>query len=138
MNGLGGGCLCGAVRITAEHVDTEHSACHCGMCRRWAGGPFMAVKTGRLDIQGEHNITAYASSDWATRGFCKTCGTNLYYYLKPADTYMVSIGLFDDSSPFRLVRELFIDRKPDGYAFAGDLPSMTEAEVFEKFAATGD
>jgi len=35
-----GGCLCGAVRFEVALAEPEFSICHCGMCRRWCGGPF--------------------------------------------------------------------------------------------------
>jgi hypothetical protein len=128
-----GHCLCGAVRFSAEHVETDHHACHCGMCRRWSGGsPFFATEVRGLVLEGTEHLGTYASSDWAERGFCRSCGTTLYYYLRPTQAYMMSVGAFDDPSKFRLVREIFIDRKPDGYAFAGDHPRWTESETFER------
>ena len=72
------------------------------------------------------------SSAWAERGFCKACGTTLFYYLKPTQAYTISVGAFDDQTSFQLVREIFIDRKPPGYAFAGDHERWTEAETFER------
>jgi hypothetical protein len=105
------------------------------MCRRWSGGsPFFAAQTKNVTFESEESIGRYTSSDWAERGFCKKCGTTLFYFLKPAQTYHMSVGTFDDPSPFRLVLEIFIDRKPDGYALAGDHPRWTEAETFAKFA----
>lgn len=50
----------------------------------------------------------------------------------PTRTYTMSVGAFDDQGPFRLVREIFIDRKPDGYAFVGDHERWTEAETFAR------
>jgi hypothetical protein len=136
MSGQSGKCLCGAVLFECDGVEAQHHACHCKMCRRWSGGPLLAARVGKLTIEGQENIGTYSSSDWAERGFCRQCGSNLYYHFKPADAYWVPVGLFDDSSPFRLVSEVFIDHKPEGYAFAGDLPGMTEAEVIEKFSQT--
>ena len=130
-----GRCLCGAVKFTAENVKPEHSACHCHMCRRWSGGaPFFAVRAANVKFEGEANIGRYDSSDWAQRGFCKTCGTNLFYFFKAANRYAMSAGVFDDNDAFALAREIFIDRKPSGYAFAGEHPKMTEAEVMALFA----
>ena len=40
----------------------------------------------------------------------------------------MSVGAFDDQSPFRLASEIYIDDKPPGYDFAGDHPRMTGAE----------
>jgi hypothetical protein len=120
------------VTFTAEHVEAEHHACHCGMCRRWSGGAFFAAQATGVMFAGREQLGRYASSEWAERGFCKQCGTTLFYFLKPTQTYMMSVGAFDDPGPFRLVREIFIDRKPEGYAFAGDHERWTEAETFAR------
>lgn len=128
-----GRCLCGAVRFTAAEVETDYHACHCSMCRRWSGGsPFFAAASRGVEFEASDKLGTYESSVWARRGFCTSCGTTLFYFLKPTKTYMMSVGLFDDQTPFRLVREIFIDRKPDGYAFSGDHPRWTEQETFER------
>jgi hypothetical protein len=128
-----GSCLCKAVTFTAEDAQLEYAACHCGMCRRWSGGSaFFSAASRGVVFTGEDHITRYDSSPWAQRGFCSRCGSTLFYFLKPTKTFMMSVGAFDDSTEFRLVREIFIDRKPDGYAFAGDHERWTEAETFER------
>lgn len=128
-----GGCLCGAVRFEATDVSKQFSACHCSMCRRWGGGgPFLAVPTKAVTFQGEEHIKRFDSSDWAARGFCDRCGTSLFYFLKPMNAHMMSLGAFDDPSSFELSREIFIDRKPACYALAGDHERWTEAETFAR------
>jgi hypothetical protein len=128
-----GQCLCGAVRFTTESCAAEYHACHCAMCRRWSGGaPFFATHAEGVRFEGDENLGRYASSEWAERGFCKQCGSTLFYFLKPAQSYMVSIGAFDDPGAFRLAREIFIDKKPSSYALSGDHPRWTEAETFAK------
>ncbi len=130
MKTMNGGCLCGAVKFVAEVAHTDHSACHCGMCRRWSGGsPFFALRTTKVDFEDEAQIGRFASSAWAERGFCKQCGSNLFYFLKPTSTFMMSAGAFDDPSELRLGREIFIDKKPPGYALEGTHPRLTEAET---------
>lgn len=129
-----GRCLCGAVRFTVAAVDPEYHACHCGMCLRWSGGPFLSVSTTGALFQGKENITVYESSPWADRGFCNKCGSILFYHLKQNDEYVISIGAFENSSAFKLIGEIFIDRKPAGYGFAGDHPRLTEAEAIAKFS----
>ena len=129
-----GKCLCGAVTFTAEGVETHHHACHCGMCRRWSGGPLFAASCERVTFEGKENIATYQSSDWAERGFCRVCGSNLFYHLKQDGKYIMSVGTFDDPAPFKIACEFFIDLKPPGYTFAGDHPRLTEAETFAMFA----
>lgn len=123
-----GGCLCGAVRFTASDADAQVHACHCSMCRRWNGGPGLSVAVGSIEFDGADDLARYPSSDWAERGFCRRCGSNLFYRLKEADHYIVSLGAFDDQDRFRLAGEIFIDEKPASYAFAGEHPRMTGEE----------
>ena len=136
MTSATGRCLCGAVKFTADGVKTRYHACHCGMCRRWSGGPLFAAATERVTFEGAENVATYQSSEWAERGFCKACGTNLFYHLKPTGQYIMCVGAFDDQTPFQLAGELYIDHKPAGYAFAGDLKQMTEAEVIAKYVTS--
>jgi hypothetical protein len=131
-----GSCLCGAVTLampTEGHVE----ACHCGMCRKWGGGPLLALApAGKPQFDGTEHIASYSSSEWAERAFCKQCGTHLYYRLKGQDHYAVPAGLFDDTSGFSMIEQIFIDKKPDYYDFANDTPRLTEKEVFEKFGVS--
>ena len=123
-----GGCLCGAVRYSLSKAPEAYGACHCGMCRRWTGGPAMAASVGAVHFDGEEHVGRYASSDWAERGFCIKCGTCLFYRLMEPDHYVLWVGAFDDPEPFALSGEIFVDEKPSGYEFAGDHPRLTAAE----------
>ncbi len=130
-----GHCLCGGVEISAATVGREVGACHCGMCRRWTGGPLLAVDCGTdVSFKGEENITVYNSSDWAERGFCSQCGSHLFYRLKENQQYIMPIGLFDDCDDVVFDHQIFIDRKPSYYDFANETRNMTEAEVFAQYA----
>lgn len=132
MSAEQGGCLCGKVRFNATDVEHHHHACHCGMCRRWSGGPLFAAQVGSLTVTaGDDCVRRYRSSDWAERAFCAECGTNLYYCLSAGDRYFVSVGAFDNAAPFRLTGEIYVDSQPGGYAFAGELERLTETDVIK-------
>ncbi|MDH3668199.1 MAG: GFA family protein [Paracoccaceae bacterium] len=131
---LTGHCLCGAVKFTATGVPHEVGACHCTMCQRWTGGPAIAVKVAGMDFEGEEHLTRFRSSDWAERGFCSTCGSNLFYRIVGTDDYYVTAGVFDDPSGFWLASQIFIDEKPDYYDFANETKMLTGEEVFEAVA----
>ena len=130
---VSGQCLCGAVKLTAD-ASPHLGACHCGMCRRWGGGPLLAVHCeGEVTIEGDENVTRYNSSEWAQRGFCKQCGTHLFYHLMPVDDYVIPVGLLDESEGLNFHRQIFIDSKPGYYSFAEDTPVLTGEEVFAQF-----
>ena len=135
--GMKGSCLCGAVAFEAEEVETHLHVCHCSMCRNWSGGPLLAAGAGGVAFTGEENITRYDSSEWAARGFCNKCGSSLFYYLKPADRYIMCTGSFDDADAFSIEGEIYIDEKPAGYDFAGDHPRLT-GEQFMASMQQGD
>ena len=95
----------------------------------------MAVNCGtEVVFEGEENITVYNSSDWAERGFCKKCGSHLFYRLKEINQHQMPVGLFDNQAGFIFDLQVFVDRKPSFYSFANKTNEMTEAEVIEKFA----
>lgn len=130
-----GTCLCGAVRITSPSVSHSVGACHCGTCRKWGGGPMMAVECGDLHIEGEENVSVFDSSSWADRGFCCKCGSHLFYRLKKEDRYIVPVGLFSDDIPFEFKHQVFVDERPGYYEFRNETRDMTGPEIFAKYGA---
>lgn len=134
-----GHCLCGAVTFTATEVDVHVHSCHCGMCRRWSGGPAMSASVGSVRFDGEDKIGTFASSAWAERGFCTACGTNLFYRMPQQGMTMMWIGAFDDLSSFELAGEIYVDDKPEFYSLAGDHPRQTGKEFLASIGMpTGD
>lgn len=130
-----GHCLCGAVQITATPNGNQFGACHCSLCRKWGGGPLLAVECeDRVSFEGESNISTYASSEWAERGFCKTCGTHLFYRLRGQAFHAIPLGVFDDTQPWEFTAQIFIDSKPPHYSFANQTKNLTEEEVFAQFS----
>jgi hypothetical protein len=123
-----GQCLCGAVRFIAQNVESNIHVCHCSICRRWSGGPAFATGVGSITFEGQDSIQRFDSSDWAERGFCKRCGSSLFYRLKTTDHYIMNLGAFDDQARFGVIREIYIDEKPSGYDVAGDHPRLTGKE----------
>ena len=129
-----GHCLCGAVTVRAAPVRRHVEACHCTMCRRWCGIAFVGVMCGSdVEIDGEQHVVRYRSSDWAERGFCGRCGSNLFYHYLPLDTYGFTAGLFSDEAFLPLAEEIFIDEKPGYYAFDAESEKLTGAEVKAKY-----
>lgn len=130
-----GQCLCGSVSFNA-FASKSLEACHCGMCRRWGGGPLLAVHCGSaVDFTGAEHIKVFSSSDWAERAFCATCGSHLYYRFIPQNSYVVPVGLLSGTDDFAFTEQIFIDAKPAYYSFANKTAELTEAQVLEKFGA---
>ncbi len=130
-----GSCLCGAVKIQAASMASGVGACHCSTCRKWTGGPLLAVDCkSQVDISGEEHVTAYRSSEWAERGFCSKCGTHLFYRLKQNNQYIVPVGLFDLDEQLNFDHQIFIDEKTGYYSFSNETKNITGEEVFAQFS----
>jgi hypothetical protein len=105
------------------------------MCRKWGGGPLMATDCGsNVSFVGDEAITSYRSSEWAERGFCKFCGTHLFYRLIESNQYIMPVGLFDGLENIEFEHQIFIDEKPGYYHFKENTDNMTGAEVFAKYS----
>jgi len=89
-----------------------------------------------FSVTDDSQIAVFESSSWAERGFCRKCGSHLYYRIKEANQYEVPVGLFDELEDFELKCQVFIDAKPLFYSFANETSDMTAAEVFAKYAPT--
>jgi len=96
----------------------------------------LAVHCGP-NVRVTGDVRSYRSSEWAERGFCATCGTHLFYHLLQSGDYILSAGLFQPGE-FAMTGQIFIDEKPDYYAFANETPTLTGAEVFAQFAPGED
>lgn len=129
-----GTCLCKSVSLSTSSMDTNVGVCHCSMCRKWSAGPFLAVDCKQdLKIEGEDYISIFNSSEWAERGFCKNCGTALFYRLKESGQYIVSAEIFEETE-LNFDHQIFIDEKPEYYSFSNETKNMTGAEVFAAHA----
>lgn len=132
---VNGTCLCGSVKLRAKVKDLVYGACHCGICRKWGGGPLLAVECADAPVvEGAEHIKTYDSSEWADRGFCGNCGTHLFYRLKQSGFHALPVGLLDEGD-WRFDHQVFIDEKPAHYAFANRTHDLTGAEVFAQFGA---
>ncbi|WP_425044993.1 GFA family protein [Primorskyibacter sp. S87] len=112
-------------------------ACHCDMCRRWTSS--MLITFPALPGYAALGpVKTYTSSEWAERAFCEECGSALWYRITaPGEMHgqtQMAAGLFENAGGARLGLELYIDKKPEGYAFEGERRQMTEAEVMAMYA----
>ena len=94
-----GGCQCGAVRYALSGVGDDINICHCRMCQKASGGPYMVFTNLPVAaVTWTRGAPAwFASSDIAARGFCAACGTPLTYRRVP-ERISITAGSLDDPS----------------------------------------
>ncbi len=134
LENINGKCLCGKVQFSVDSASNEMGACHCDMCRKWGGGPFLSIDCKQnVTFSGEDFIGYYESSEWAQRGFCSHCGTHLFYKFKHKNQYFMLVGLFDLDQELVFDHQIFIDEKPSYYCFADKTKNMTGEETIKAF-----
>ncbi|QJB70105.1 GFA family protein [Parasphingorhabdus halotolerans] len=112
-----GSCLCGAVQIEVAGDLPEADACHCTNCRKQSGHYWAStdIPAGALTVRGEENVSWYQSSEKVRRGFCKTCGSFLFWDANTVDKTAVAMGCFDTPTRTKLWSHIFVADKGDYY-----------------------
>ena len=133
-----GGCLCGAVRFAAEAFLEHAYYCHCTICQKNAGSPFIIgvpIKTGTLRIT--KGVPAwYRSSAFGKRGFCAACGSPLLWSRVTSEKDWganVAVGALDNPADVRPRYHTYTDTKLPWLEIPDGLASFTERQVPQEF-----
>lgn len=126
---LTGGCFCGRVRYEAHAAPFNPSICHCSMCRRSAGAPFVAwfsVPRSGFRLAGEP--VRYRSSGRATRTFCPHCGTQLTFELDSAPQEEIDITICSLDEPERVAPadHIYVSSKLSWVKLSDELPQFSQ------------
>ena len=106
-----GGCFCSAVRFSIDLPSKWCAHCHCTMCRRTHGAGYVTwvgLDSRHFHLLQEDQLQWYESSPGARRGFCRTCGSSLFFESTrwSGETH-VALACLDEA----------IDRAPQAHAF---------------------
>jgi hypothetical protein len=120
-----GSCLCGQVTYHIKGEARSVVACHCTQCRKTSGHYVAATqcRSEDLAIDGQSNLAWYQSSASAKRGFCRTCGSQLFWTEFGSERTSVMAGTLDGKTGLTMDRQLFPESKGDYYA----LPAIVTA-----------
>lgn len=123
-----GHCLCGAVRFRTSGKLREVIACHCSQCRRQTGHFYAAtnVQDDGLTVEGAESVTWYRASETASRGFCRTCGSALFWKGDGSDYTSIMAGAFDQPTGLKIGVHIFCADKGDYYEIADDAPQYAQ------------
>lgn len=121
-----GRCDCGAVSFKVETVRETVTICHCRQCRR-TSGHFWASTHATFDtvnFTNDEGLEWYRSSDFAKRGFCKTCGSSLFYRMNDEDGIGIAAGCLDLPTSLEIGKHIFVKDKGDYYEIADGAPQI--------------
>ena len=105
MARISGGCLCGAVRVTAAGAPDSVGVCHCLDCRKHHGALFYAAA-----IFSEDAVTIKGEvGDYQGRCFCPKCGSSVF--ARSGGEVEIHLGSLDEPNRFAPTYELWTDRR---------------------------
>lgn len=119
-----GSCLCGAVTFVVDGPLPAPDACHCTQCRRHSGHVFVSTDVPRaaVTIRGGEHVAWYHSSEKVRRGFCRTCGSSLFWDPIFRDKLGIAMGAFDRPTDTKIAIHVFVADKGDYYDIADGVP----------------
>ena len=121
-----GGCLCGAVRFEVRGPLRDVINCHCGQCRKFHGNfaGYTAAMRDAVTFTEKRGLAWFESSALARRGFCRDCGSSLFYDKTAGDFLSISAGSFDQPSGLHTSHHIFVADKGDFYEITDGLEQM--------------
>lgn len=118
-----GSCYCGKIKFDVWDFNPTYSLCHCTECRKWTGSFYacIAAKNGNYKIHGAENITWFLKSADSEQGFCKNCGSAIFWRKNPDAGFLdIAIGFLDNFEQLTAKRHIFSQSKPHFYNFSDD------------------
>jgi hypothetical protein len=123
-----GRCLCGAVSYEVRGPLRDILICHCEECRRWGGylGAFTTTRAEHL-VLGEQDSLRWVASPQsdrgARRGFCRECGSSLFWAPDDGERLHIAVGTLDRPTGLRIAGHWYTHQ-------AGDYDELPEG-VFD-------
>ena len=125
---VSGSCLCGQVGFTTSGPLRPVITCHCRQCRKSSGHHVAATSAPRNSISVHGEVAWYQSSPAARRGFCDTCGSDLFWD-GPGTHLSIHAGALDDPTGLQLAGHIYCADKGDYYAIADGLPQAAQDDA---------
>ena len=126
-----GSCLCGAVRFAVHGALRDVKYCHCVICQRVSSHfvAYTACAPEALKVTGERHVRWYRSSPAARRGFCKSCGSQLFWEPAHRDHISISAGSLDQPTGLKPGEHIVTEHVADydrAVASGGDADAATD------------
>ncbi|MBM3545626.1 MAG: GFA family protein [Alphaproteobacteria bacterium] len=115
MSEIKGQCLCGAIRFRLTGERRNVVVCHCGQCRRWHGHVGAYTRVAQSDLKVEGEVAWFRSSERARRGFCRDCGSSLFWERTDSDQVSITAGTLEEPTGLRIVLQIFAEDAGDYY-----------------------
>lgn len=104
-------------------------ACHCSDCRHFNGhfAAYTAVDRQALTIHDDKScLQWYCKPANVRRGFCKLCGSSLFWDRTDREIISISAGSLDEPTELYMCAHIYVASKGDYYALTDDLKQFSE------------
>jgi hypothetical protein len=129
MSVKSGGCLCGGVTYEIRGKLRPIVACHCNQCRKTSGHYVAATQAHRDNVTiRSQTLKWFQSSQTAERGFCGTCGSNLFWRRFDTDLISIWAGTIDGPTGLRIESQLYPECAGDYYDLP-DVPTIDQTKL---------
>ena len=121
-----GGCHCGAVRYEVRGDIRDAYLCHCHLCAKLHGhvSAYAAVNTDELHLRNDIGLRWYRLSEKTDRGFCKECGSGLFWRAVRSKYIAITPGTLDGPSGLQTKAQIFCAFKGDYYPLDPTIPAF--------------
>ena len=133
-----GGCFCGAVRYRVSATPRDVTHCHCGICRRTTGAPFVTWATFPAPA---FTFTAGTPAEFratprALRQLCAACGTALTFRETARPNAVdVTVGSMDRADAVVPTAHIWTARQLAWVCLGDDLPRHAGEDPGERDVA---
>ncbi|MEM7563820.1 MAG: GFA family protein [Pseudomonadota bacterium] len=124
-----GGCQCGAVKYRVNGPLRDVVNCHCTECQRLNGnfGAHSKARTEHLDITETDGLQWYDIHPSVRRGFCKRCGSSLFWEAMQQPWTGIIAGSLDNGDALTTIGHIFVEEKAGFFEITDNLPQFRKS-----------
>jgi len=121
-----GRCYCGAVQYQVTGALRGVVNCHCDQCTQLNGnfGSHSKALKDNILILKDEGLAWYQISEIARRGFCRVCGSGLFWESKGQDSTGIVVGSLENRNELNTIGHIFVEEKSHFYDITDDLPQF--------------
>ena len=125
---ISGGCLCGGVRYEVDGKLRSIITCHCEQCRR-SSGHFVAATAchrAHFKLVRQDSLAWYSAVPGYRRGFCKVCGSSLFFEEIGGQRVSIAAGSLDAPQGLTVAAQIFTAEAGDYYSLDPQVPASPD------------
>ena len=121
---LNASCLCKGIDIKIKGEFRSIINCHCIQCAKTHGNyaAYTSVLEENIIYKSKNTLKWFISSTKAKRGFCKTCGSSIFFKRFGSKAIHISAGLFKNPTKLKTASHIFTANMRDYYKISDNLP----------------